>query len=125
MQSVALSCATNNSLTATHLVPGFHGNLPYEGQINVAPRSELDEPNPFAALHRIPRLNPSNYPSGNHSGNLSYCNPLAGCAGDPNQNILVRLSRIRSEGAEKLPWLVGDENNFPRDRRILNMHVED
>src|ERR1700761_352279 len=94
------------------------------GQDHVHPGAELDQAHTLSALHKIAYLEPENNAAGKNPGDLAkrYIEliPL-----NRYDILLVLFRTVAAEGIQVLAFLVSNLTHGSRDRRAIDMNIED
>src|SRR5215212_2755617 len=121
--SLAIEAPPYNRHAAAHALAHLHEDLDAVWQHKVCARAELDEPETLAQLKAVAGALPADDPAREHARNLftDHSHPLTP---DRQRVLLVHEARVVARGRDEPPLRVGHVDDFARDGRAVDVHVE-
>src|ERR1700761_9315014 len=101
-----------------------HPDMGMARQDHVHPGAELDQAHPLPTLHKIPYFKTENDAAGQYPGNLAK-GDIEVIALNRHDILLVLFRAVAAESVQVLALLVSHLAHASRDRRAVDMNIED
>ena len=113
----------DDTQSALHPIPDFHPNLGGGFEKNIGSRSEFDEADSLAPLHRVSDLFREHDPAGQNPGNLLHDQGVS-FSFEGDDVLLVRLGAGGIHGVEEFSGLIVGAANHAGHRRAVDVNIE-
>ncbi len=110
--------------TALHVFANFDHRPRAGRQQNIAARAKLDQAYALATFHALSRAAIEDDAPRQQAGNLFENDRMAVIAAQAANTLLVQLRRDRAHGVVKLALAIFDAGDHARDRRAVDMNIE-